>query len=97
MRILEVPSGELRKHPDFLSYDQVNVQKLDGTLDSRESDLLELGKDYLYYRKTILQKHYAGDTVGEAKARGAFEQTNQWLNAYSEDDVSFLIATLGNK
>ena len=91
---LTVPAGELNKHPDFLTYDEVNVYKRDGTLDSRSSDLEELGKDYLFYRSEILKKHQAGDTSGEDKARASFDQINTWLNSYDENDVSFMITTL---
>lgn len=86
-----IPAGELGAKYQTVKGKRFNVRKLDGTIDARENDLEELAQDWIFYRNKILEYHRGGDYKKANKARGAFEQINFLLNAYNQNDVSFMI------
>jgi hypothetical protein len=65
-----------------------HVAKKNGTYDARQNDLWELAQDYVFYRNEILVHHRKGDQKGAAKARSAFQKTNNWLSQYPEEHVN---------
>lgn len=67
---------------------EVYVQKSDGSTDARANDLEELCKDWLYYRKKIMEAESAGKTEKAAKYRESFQQVNAWLDEYNESDIT---------
>jgi hypothetical protein len=65
-----------------------HVPKKDGTFDDRKNDLWELAQDWVHFRNKILQCNAKGDQKCVEKARRDFNQTNKWLNEYSDKHVS---------
>jgi hypothetical protein len=65
-----------------------NVRKKDGTIDARENDLNILCEDWRFFRGRILKATAEGDERKATEARQSFQRTNQWLNAYRDDDVA---------
>ncbi len=70
------------------------IAKRDRTIDARENDLEELCKDWLFYRKQILEAEARGDHAAASKHRAAFQRVNGWLDEYGEDDVSAMMSKL---
>lgn len=68
-----VPSGGLSELSEYPTNKEVFVRKKDGTIDPRPNDLEELGKDWLYYRKKILEYEAAGKTQKAAESRASFQ------------------------
>ncbi len=62
-----------------------HVAKKDGTYDTRKNDLWELAQDWVFYRNKIIKCHSQGDQKCVAKAQRSFQNTNNWLSAYSEE------------
>jgi len=93
-RRITVPSGKLSELSEYPTNKEVFVQKKDGTIDPRPGDLEELCKDWLYYRKKILEYEAAGKTQQAAEARTSFQSVNAWLDEYDESDVSTMFDIL---
>lgn len=70
------------------------VQKKDGSIDARDNDLEELCKDWLYYRKKIMEAESAGQTKKAERHRESFQQVNAWLDEYNQSDVSAMFDRL---
>lgn len=70
-----------------------NIAKKDGTMEiTRCNDLEELCKDYIFYRKKILQAHRDGDAKKTAKYRAAFNKVLYWLEEYNESDIQEMMS-----
>lgn len=67
------------------------VMKKNGTYDDRPNDLEELCKDFLYYRKKILE-----DPQEAADARATFQQVNADISEYPEEDVQRMFTLIEN-
>ena len=90
-----IPAGELYKYEDnYPTGQDVFVRKKDGTIDPRPNDLEELCKDWLYYRKKIIEAESAGQTDKADEYRATFRQVNAWLDEYNEDDVGTMFTIL---
>jgi hypothetical protein len=92
---LIVQAGSLSQYESQIAKDTaVNVYKKDGTLDQREDDLKELCLDWLYYRAKIVEYVSSGDSEKADKARASFNQVNNWLSDYVEDDVQTMFSII---
>lgn len=99
---ITVSAGELRStirnHSGTITKDTIiKVQKLDGTYDSRQNDLLELCLDFIYYRDQILKETAKGNTSKADSARNSLNQVSNWLDAYHESDVEFMWTFISEK
>lgn len=74
---------------------ECNIPKKDGSMDERKCDLQELCKDWVFYRKKIMEYSGEGNVVKATDARASFNRVNQWLSAYKESDVSSCITRNG--
>jgi hypothetical protein len=98
MSKLIVPAGELAQYSDtYANYKEVFVTKIDGSLDERPNDLEELCLDWLYYREKILEYTQAGETDKAAEARTSWNETNDWLDAYNENDVGAMFSIIDKR
>ena len=59
-----------------------------------DDELEDLCKDWLYYRKKILEHEAAGNTEKADKARQRFQQVNAWLAEYDDADVNAMFDKL---
>jgi hypothetical protein len=92
---LIVPTGQLAQYRDTYSdYDEVFVTKLDGSLDARPNDLEELCLDWLYYRDKILEYTQSGKTEKADDARAAWNDINNWLDEYDENDIQTMFSII---
>ena len=92
---ITIPSGKLSDYINsYSSYDDVYVKQIDGTVDSRANDLEELCKDWLYYRKKIVEAENAGDKDRANDYRVSFNNVNDWLDDYKESDVTAMFEIL---
>ena len=74
-------------------YRSCNVPMKDGSYETtRCNDLEELSKDYIFYRKKILQANQEGNTKKVNEYRAKFQQINAWLSRYNDSDVSKTIS-----
>jgi hypothetical protein len=89
-----VPAGKLSDLSPYPTKKDVFVRKRDGTIDERPNDLEELCKDWLYYRKKIIEHEVAGKTEKAAEARARFQAVNFWLDEYDESDVGTMFTIL---
>ena len=90
-----IPAGKLHEYADNYPTNQdVFVRKLDETTDTRPNDLEELCKDWLYYRKKIMDAENAGQTDKAADYRAQFQKVNAWLDEYNQSDVSAMFEIL---
>jgi hypothetical protein len=69
-----------------------HVPKKNGSYDPRTNDLWELAQDWVYFRNKIIRLNAQGDAEGASSARKDFEQVNQYISQYREEDVSAAIA-----
>lgn len=75
-----------------------NTPMKDGTYETtRCNDLDELCKDYLFYRKKILQANQEGDMKKVNEYRVSFQKVNAWLSRYKESDVQNTFSRLENQ
>ncbi len=66
-----------------------NISKKDGTYETeRCNDLEELCKDWLFFRRKILEANRAGDIKAVNKYRNSFQKVTTWMNQYRESDVT---------
>jgi len=92
---LTIPTGKLNQYlSNYPSNQNMYVQKKDGTTDNRPNDLEELCKDWLYYRKKIIDAESAGKSDKAADYRAQFQQVNAWLDDYHESDVAAMFEIL---
>lgn len=76
-------------------YKACNTPKKDGTYETtRCNDLEELGKDWFFYRKKILQAVQEGDEKKANGHRRKFQEINVWLAQYKETDVDNMFSRL---
>lgn len=95
---LIVPAGELVQYVDtYSNYNEVFVTKLDGSLDARPNDLEELCLDWLYYRDKILEYTQSGNSEKADDARTTWNEINDWLDKYNENDVSTMFSIIENR
>jgi hypothetical protein len=59
-----------------------------------DDELEDLCKDWLYYRKKILEHEAAGDTEKADEARQRAQQVSAWLAEYDDDDVDAMFDKL---
>jgi len=74
----------------------LDVPMRDGKYEStRSNDLEELCKDYVFYRKKILQASRDGDENAANKYRASFQQINAYLNKYRQEDIDKMFKKIG--
>lgn len=74
---------------------ECKIAKKDGTLDARECDLEELCKDWLFYRRKIVEYSNDGKEEKAADARRWFKRVNVSLTEYDEKDVNACLTRHG--
>ena len=91
---LHYKKGEFQKLKTLPAGKNLNVAKLNGAFDERSNDLMELCKDWLYYRGKILKYARVGDNSAAAKARAIFNEVNASLAEYDENDVAHMTSLI---
>lgn len=74
---------------------ECNIAKKDGSMDERKCDLQELCKDWIFYRRKIMEYSNEGNVAKATDARASFNRVNQWLSAYQDSDVSACVTRNG--
>lgn len=69
--------------------------KKNGSIDARACDLSELCKDWVFYRKKIVESNVKGDQSGASEAQKSFAAVNLNLNEYKQEDVSACLSKNG--
>lgn len=91
---LRFKKGEFVKLSSLPAGKDLNIAKKNGTFDERNNDLMELCKDWLYYRNKIMKAARSGDQAATTKARTTFNEINASLSEYHEQDVQHMFALL---
>jgi uncharacterized protein YdbL (DUF1318 family) len=86
-----IQAGKLAEIYDSLNGANFKLKKKNGTVDERVNDIEELAKDWVFYRRKIIEANVSGNTEKLRKYQLSFQQINQWLNAYDNEDVSYMI------
>lgn len=87
-------NGEFLKLKALPVGKKLNIAKVNGAFDDRQNDLMEICKDWLYYRGKILKYARAGDNSEAAKARSSFNKVNSCLSEYEEKDVAHMFSLI---
>jgi hypothetical protein len=87
----------IKKTPEASNTREViqNISKKDGSFDARPNDLEELCRDYVFYRRRILQYSKEGKTTDANEARTDFRKVNAYLDAYNDKDISAMFTKIG--
>ena len=95
---MRIAAGALEAEYQKISGRPFNVAMKNGSYEkSRPNDIEELAKDWIYFRRRILEKTASGDISGAQKAREDFQQVNRWLEQYEPSDVAFMVGRLEGK
>jgi len=86
--------GEFLKLNILPQQRDLNIAKTDGTFDDKSNDLMELCKDWLYYREKIFEYTGSGDNASATEARDSFNKINMWLSAYDENDTQHMFTLI---
>jgi hypothetical protein len=68
------------------------IAKKDGTFDARENDLDEICQDWVRAKAKAYKYGREGNQEAAAEARKDLADTNRWLSAYPDADVSRVCA-----
>ena len=86
-----IEAGKLAETYESLNGANFKLKKKNGTIDERVNDIEELAKDCVFYRRKIIEANISGNNKKLRKYQQSFQQVNQWLNAYDDNDVSYMI------
>lgn len=89
-----IPAGQLNTYlGDFGDIDFYLARK-DGTIAQWPNDIEKLSRDFILYRRLIVDFSKKGDKPSVAQTQGQFDATSQWLSDYHRHDVQAMLTYL---